>query len=235
MPPLALSGCGYSDFQRLDEQTKSAGREVLNHFQRRADLIPNGRGTVKGRGQLRAETLPPGGGGAPKPPRSGHCRSSVNDPAAFQKFQAAQGEFSSALSRLLVVSELPEPEGQPGLPGPARRSSRAPENASPLARGRYVKGGAGLLADARAQLSDQLHRDAVSATGWGTAVQNEAQISQPPAVSFSFKPASEARARPWCASGASGTRSGRLALAATRCYDADRPSAPGAGAASARR
>ena len=101
---LALSGCGYNDFQRLDEQTKSAWSEVLNQYQRRADLIPNIVATVKGEANFEQETLTKVVEARAKATSIQATPELVNDPAAFQKFQAAQGELSSALSRLLVVS-----------------------------------------------------------------------------------------------------------------------------------
>jgi LemA protein len=67
---LALSGCGYNDFQRLDEQTKAAWSEVLNQYQRRADLVPNIVATVKGEAAFRAGHTDQGGGGAPRRSRS---------------------------------------------------------------------------------------------------------------------------------------------------------------------
>lgn len=102
---LSLTGCGYNTLQVNDEQIKSSWSEVVNQYQRRADLIPNLVNTVKGYAAQEKEVLT----------RVTEARSRVgsiqatpeliNDPQAFAKFQAAQGELSSALSRLLVVSE----------------------------------------------------------------------------------------------------------------------------------
>src|SRR6187431_2310439 len=102
---LMLSGCGYNDFQRLDEQVKAGWSEVLNQYQRRADLIPNIVATVKGEANFEQETLTKVIEARAKATSIQVTPETLNDPAAFQKFQQAQGELSSALSRLMVVSE----------------------------------------------------------------------------------------------------------------------------------
>ena len=102
---LALSGCGYNDFQRLDEQVKAAWSEVLNQYQRRADLIPNIVNTVKGEANFEQETLTKVIEARAKATSIQATPELINDPAAFDKFQKAQGELTGALSRLLVVSE----------------------------------------------------------------------------------------------------------------------------------
>ena len=102
---LLLSGCGYNTMQTQDEQIKSAWSEVLNQYQRRADLIPNLVNTVKGYAAQESSVLL---GVTQARAKVGSIQATpelVNDPAAFAKFQAAQGELSSALSRLLVVTE----------------------------------------------------------------------------------------------------------------------------------
>ena len=101
----ALSGCGYNQFQALDEQTKSAWSEVLNQYQRRADLVPNIVATVKGEAAFEQDTLTKVVEARAKATSIQVTPETLNDPEAFKKFQAAQGELSSSLSRLLVVSE----------------------------------------------------------------------------------------------------------------------------------
>src|SRR6185369_11791803 len=101
----ALGGCGYNDFQRLDEQVKAAWSEVLNQYQRRADLVPNLVATVKGEASFEQDTLTKVIEARAKATSIQATPELVNDPEAFAKFQAAQGEVSSALSRLLVVTE----------------------------------------------------------------------------------------------------------------------------------
>ena len=102
---LGLSGCGYNDFQRLDEQTKSAWSEVLNQYQRRADLVPNIVATVKGEAAFEQETLTKVIEARAKATSIQVTPETLNNPEAFQKFQAAQGQLGSALSRLMAVSE----------------------------------------------------------------------------------------------------------------------------------
>src|SRR3989304_5475015 len=102
---LALSGCGYNTLQTTDEQIKAGWGEVLNQYQRRADLVPNLVNTVKGfAAQEQAVLL----GVTNARAKVGSIQATpelINDPQAFTKFQQAQGELSSALSRLMVVVE----------------------------------------------------------------------------------------------------------------------------------
>ncbi len=102
---IGLTGCGYNDFQRLDEQTRSAWSEVLNQYQRRADLIPNIVATVKGEANFEQETLTRVIEARSKATSIQVTPETLSDPAAMQQFQAAQGELGSALSRLMVVVE----------------------------------------------------------------------------------------------------------------------------------
>ena len=120
---LLLTGCGYNDFQRLDEQTKSAWSEVLNQYQRRADLVPNIVATVKGEAAFEQDTLTKVIEARAKATSIQVTPETLNDPAAFSKFQAAQGELGSALSRLMVVSErYPDHGCLLGVTGRACRS-----------------------------------------------------------------------------------------------------------------
>src|SRR3954471_21461983 len=102
---LALVGCGYNDFQRLDEQVKAAWSEVLNQYQRRADLIPNIVNTVKGEANFEQETLTRVVEARARATAIQVTPETLNNPEAFNKFQQAQGELSGALSRLLAVTE----------------------------------------------------------------------------------------------------------------------------------
>jgi LemA protein len=105
LTPSLLAGCGYNDFQRLDEQVKAAWAEVLNQYQRRADLIPNIVSTVKGEASFEQETLTRVIEARAKATGLQATPELINDLAAFQTFQAAQGELGSALSRLMVTVE----------------------------------------------------------------------------------------------------------------------------------
>lgn len=102
---LNLSGCGYNKFQTLDETSKSAWSEVLNQYQRRADLVPNLVNVVKGYAEHEKDVLTQVTEARAKVGSMQITPEVLNNPEAFAKFQAAQGELSSALSRLMVVSE----------------------------------------------------------------------------------------------------------------------------------
>ncbi len=102
---LTLSGCGYNEFQTKDEQVKSAWGEVLNQYQRRADLIPNLVATVQGYAAQEKDVLIGVTQARARATSVNLTPEAINDPAAMQKFQQAQGELSSALGRLLVVAE----------------------------------------------------------------------------------------------------------------------------------
>ena len=136
---LALSGCGYNTLQTTDEQVKSAWSEVINQYQRRADLVPNLVETVKAFAKQEMDVLT----------RVTEARSRVgsiqatpelvDNPEAFARFQAAQGELASALSRLLVVAE-----NYPQLKSDAnfrdlQAQLEGTENRIAVARNRYIK------------------------------------------------------------------------------------------------
>ena len=112
---LRLRGCGYNDFQRLDEATKSAWSEVLNQYQRRADLIPNIVATVKGEANFEQETLTKVIEARAKATSMQVTPETLNDPEAFAKFQQAQGELSGALPPDGDGGALSRPQGEPGL------------------------------------------------------------------------------------------------------------------------
>ena len=188
---LGLSGCGYNDFQRLDEQVKSGWSEVLNQYQRRSDLIPNIVATVKGEANFEQETLTKVVEARAKATSIQATPELVNNPAAFQKFQAAQGELSGALSRLLVVTEnYPNLKANQGFQD-LRVQLEGTENRITVARGRYVKAVQEYNVLARSFPNN------LTAMVFGYdvkpnfAVQNEAQISAPPTVDFN-KPAAPA-------------------------------------------
>lgn len=136
---LALSGCGYNDFQRLDEQTKAAWSEVLNQYQRRADLVPNLVATVKGEASFEQETLTRVIEARARASAIQVTPETLNNPQALQKFQAAQGELGSALSRLLVVSErYPTLQANQGFRD-LRVQLEGTENRITIARNRYIQ------------------------------------------------------------------------------------------------
>ena len=92
---LSLSGCGYNTFQTTDEQVKAGWAEVINQYQRRADLIPNLVNTVKGEAKFEQDTLTKVIEARAKATSIQATPELINDPAAFQKFQQAQGELST--------------------------------------------------------------------------------------------------------------------------------------------
>src|SRR5437870_7642181 len=102
---LSLTNCGYNAIQNNDEQVKSSWSEVVNQYQRRADLVPNLVNVVKGFAQQEKDVLLGVTNARAKVGSIQATPELVNDPQAFQKFIQAQGEMTSALSRLLVVSE----------------------------------------------------------------------------------------------------------------------------------
>jgi LemA protein len=102
---LTLSGCGYNEFQTRDEEVKAASSEVLNQYQRRADLIPNLVATVQGYAAQEKDVLLGVTQARARATSVNLTPEALNDPQAMQKFQQAQGELSSALGRLLVVAE----------------------------------------------------------------------------------------------------------------------------------
>lgn len=136
---ISLTGCGYNDFQRLDEQTQSAWSEVLNQYQRRADLIPNIVATVKGEANFEQETLTRVIEARSKATSIQVTPETLNDPAAMQKFQNAQGELGSALSRLMVVVEqYPNLKANQGF-SDLRVQLEGTENRITVARNRYIQ------------------------------------------------------------------------------------------------
>jgi LemA protein len=187
---LTLSGCGYNQFQTLDEQTKGAWSEVLNQYQRRADLIPNIVATVKGEANFEQETLTKVIEARAKATAIQVTPETLNNPEAFKRFQQVQGELGSALSRLMAVSEnYPNLKANAGFQD-LRVQLEGTENRITVARNRYIKSVQEYNVLARqfpTNLTAMLFSYKVKEN---FAVQNEAQISAPPAVSFE-KPASK--------------------------------------------
>jgi len=181
---LSLSGCGYNDFQRLDEQTSSAWSEVLNQYQRRADLVPNLVATVKGEANFEQETLTRVIEARAKATSIQVTPETLNNPEAMQKFQAAQGELGSALSRLLVVSEnYPTLKANQGF-ADLRVQLEGTENRITVARNRYIK------AVQEYNVLSRSFPSNLTAMVFGYkpkanfSVANEAAISAPPKVDF---------------------------------------------------
>ena len=187
---LSLSGCGYNTLQSTDEQTKASWSEVVNQYQRRADLIPNLVATVKGFAAQEKDILLGVTNARAKVGSIQATPELVNDPAAFAKFQAAQGELSSALARLLVVTE-----NYPQLKSDAnfrdlQAQLEGTENRIAVARNRYIKS----VQDYNITVRSFPGNLMAMAFGYQTkpnfTVENEAAIATPPSVDFGATPTS---------------------------------------------
>ena len=180
----ALSGCGYNDFQRLDEQTTAAWAEVLNQYQRRADLVPNLVATVKGEAAFEQETLTRVVEARAKATAIQVTPETLNDPQAVQRLQAAQGELGSALSRLLVVAErYPTLQANQGF-SDLRVQLEGTENRITVARNRYIQTVQDYNVLARSFPTNLTALVMGYAAKPNFAVANEAAISAPPTVDF---------------------------------------------------
>ena len=186
---LSLSGCGYNTFQTTDEQIKASWSEVVNQYQRRADLIPNLVNTVKGEAKFEQDTLTKVIEARSKATSIQATPELVNDPAAFQKFQQAQGELTGALSRLMAVSEnYPNLRANQGFHD-LQAQLEGTENRITVARNRYIKSVQDYNVTVRTFPSN------LTAMVFGYkdkpnfAVENEKEISKPPSVSFDAAPA----------------------------------------------
>jgi LemA protein len=182
---LSLSGCGYNQFQSLDEASKSAWSEVLNQYQRRADLVPNIVATVKGEASFEQDTLTKVIEARAKATSIQVSPETLNNPEAFNKFQQAQGELSSALSRLMVVAErYPELKANQAFRD-LRVTLEGTENRITVARNRYIESVQEYNVLARSFPTNITAKIFSYAPKPNFSVQNEAQISTPPTVDFS--------------------------------------------------
>ena len=185
---FALTGCGYNQFQSLDETSKSAWSEVLNQYQRRADLIPNIVSTVKGEANFEQETLTKVIEARSRATAIQVTPEMLNDPAAMKTFQAAQGELGSALIRLMAVSEAyPNLKANQGF-SDLRVQLEGTENRITVARNRYIKTIQEYNVLTRSFPTNLTAMLFGYKTKEGFTVENEAAISKPPAVDFNKKP-----------------------------------------------
>ncbi|HVL59680.1 MAG TPA: LemA family protein [Burkholderiaceae bacterium] len=186
--PLLVSGCGYNEIQRADEATQSSWAEVLNQYQRRADLIPNLVKTVQGYAQHERDVLV-----AVTDARSriGQAQVDPTDPESLRRFEQAQREMSGALSRLLVVAEAyPQLKADQNFRD-LQAQLEGTENRIAVARKRHIEA---------VQRYNVLVRQfpvnlTAMALGYSTkpqfSVENERELARPPAVSFERPPAPE--------------------------------------------
>lgn len=181
---LALTGCGYNQIQSQDEQITSSWAEVLNQYQRRADLIPNLVSTVKGEAKFEQETLTKVVEARAKATSIQASPDLVNNPEAFQKFQQAQGQLTSALSRLLVVSEnYPTLRANQGFRD-LQAQLEGTENRITVARNRYIQA----VKDYNITIRSFPSNLTAMVFGYkpkaNFTVENVDVISKPPSVSF---------------------------------------------------
>jgi LemA protein len=182
---LSLSGCGYNQFQSLDEASKSAWSEVLNQYQRRSDLVPNIVATVKGEASFEQDTLTKVIEARAKATSIQVSPETLNNPETFNKFQQAQGELSSALSRLMVtVERYPELKANQAFRD-LRVTLEGTENRITVARNRYIQTVQEYNVLARSFPTNITAKIFSYEPKPNFSVQNEAQISTPPTVDFS--------------------------------------------------
>ena len=193
---LNLAGCGYNTFQTGDEQVKASWSEVVNQYQRRADLIPNLVSTVKGEAKFEQDTLTKVIEARSKATSIQATPELINNPDAFKKFQQAQGELTGALSRLMAVSEkYPNLRANQGFRD-LQTQLEGTENRITVARNRYIQSVQEYNVTVRSFPSN------LTAIVFGYkekanfAVENEKEISKPPSVGFEPAPAPSKSAGP---------------------------------------
>jgi len=185
-----LSGCGYNEFQRLDEAVNAAWSEVLNNYQRRADLIPNLVATVQGAADFEKQVLTEVTQARASVAAIRATPELVNDPEAFAKFQAAQAQLSTALARLLAVAENYPQLAATREFGELRAELAGSENRIAVARGRYIKAVQEYNTLARQFPTNLTAMLFGYRTKANFTVENEKAIAAPPKVEFG-KPAAK--------------------------------------------
>jgi LemA protein len=184
---LSLSGCGYNNFQTLDEEAKASWAEVLNQYQRRADLVPNLVATVKGYAAHEQEVLTDVANARSKVGSLQVTPELLNDPEAFARFQAAQGQLTSALSRLMAVAEnYPNLKADQGFRD-LQAQLEGTENRVTVARNRYIT----TIKDYNVAVRSFPNNLTAMVFGYKTkpsfTVENEKSISVTPKVDFEDK------------------------------------------------
>ncbi len=192
---VLLSGCGYNTIQAEDEQVKAQWSEVLNQYQRRADLIPNLVATVKGFAAQEQQVLL---GVTEARAKVGAIQATpelVNDPAAFAKFQQAQGQLTGALSRLMVVTEnYPQLKSDQNFRD-LQAQLEGTENRITVARNRYIKAVEEYNVTIRSFPQNLTAKLFSYQPKPNFTVENEAVLARPPAVDFSAPAPASAPAR----------------------------------------
>ncbi|PKO93610.1 MAG: hypothetical protein CVU15_02450 [Betaproteobacteria bacterium HGW-Betaproteobacteria-1] len=181
---LSLSGCGYNKLQATDEQINAAWSEVLNQYQRRADLVPNLVNVVKGYAAHEQEVLENVTNARARVGGIQATPELLNDEQAFARFQAAQGELTSAISRLLVVAENYPQLKADGLFRDLQAQLEGTENRITVARNRYIQAVQEYNVTVRSFPSNLTAMVFGMKTKPNFTVENEQAISQPPVVNF---------------------------------------------------
>ena len=184
---MGLTGCGYNAFQSLDEDSKASWSEVLNQYQRRADLVPNLVATVKGYAEHEEKVLTEVADARSKVGSIQVTPEVLNDPEAFAKFQAAQGQLTGALSRLMAVAEnYPNLKADQGFRD-LQAQLEGTENRVTVARNRYIAS----VKDYNVAIRSFPNNLTAMMFGYKTkpsfTVENEKQISTAPKVEFGDK------------------------------------------------
>ncbi|AVT75607.1 LemA family protein [Rhodopseudomonas palustris] len=186
---LSLSNCGYNTIQSEDQEVKSTWSEVVNQYQRRADLVPNLVNSVKGFAQQEKDVLLGVTNARAKVGSIQATPEVLNDPAAFQKFQQAQGELSSALSRLLVVTENYPQLKSDELFKNLMAQLEGTENRITVARNRYIKAVQAYNVTVRSVPTNFTAMMFGYKEKPNFTVENEKEISTAPKVDFTPAPA----------------------------------------------
>jgi len=181
---LVLTGCGYNTFQSQDEQIKADWAEVLNQYQRRSDLVPNLVNVVKGYAIHEKEVLEAVTASRAKVGSIQATPELVNDEQAFAKFQAAQGELTSALSRLMVVVENYPQLKADALFRDLQAQLEGTENRITVARNRYIAAVKDYNITVRSFPSNLTAMMFSYKTKPSFTVENEKAISTAPKVDF---------------------------------------------------
>ena len=184
---LSLSSCGYNTFQSLDEEAKASWSEVLNQYQRRADLVPNLVNVVKGYAEHEKEVLTDVANARSKVGSMQITPELLNDPEAFARFQAAQGQMTSALSRLMAVAEnYPNLKADQGFRD-LQAQLEGTENRITVARNRYIAS----IKDYNVLVRSFPNNLTAMMFGYKTKpsfkVENEKAISSAPKIEFGDK------------------------------------------------
>jgi LemA protein len=193
---LVLSACGYNTLQSTDEQIKAAWSEVLNQYQRRADLVPNLVNVVKGYAAHEKDVLTQVTEARARVGAVQATPELLNDPQAFARFQAAQGEMSSALARLLAVAENYPQLKADGLFRDLQAQLEGTENRITVARNRYIQAVQAYNVTVRSFPSNLTAKLFGFEVKPNFAVENERELARPPRVDFGTPAPAAGPARP---------------------------------------